>query len=569
MSSSSEKVLLLGVDDRSGLSVVRSLGRNNIEIHLGWCIPKSVISFSKYVKRIHDIPAYSETDHCWKHVLISIMNSERFDLIIPCSDPASIPLQQHRMDLELIGNIYLLSDRTFELAMDKIQMNQIAKRLGLNLPKEQVVVQEGQIQEIIEGDWQWPLVMKPKSSFTPQNLRQKQYVKFSSNPDHFKMVSQDFLRHGPFQVQEYFRGIGVGIEVLVDHGNVLVGLQHERIHEPKHGGGSSYRKTVPLHSAMYHNVKVLMEALEYTGVAMVEFKFNRQSGQWIFVELNGRFWGSLPLAVAAGADFPLYLYELLVKGRRDFPQKYRVGLYGRNTKKDVAWYKNNVFGQQRALAEKVQTIFQGVHETLHLISLRERNDTFVWDDTKPGLMEVRDILLEAQKTNAKYLTQGSWPRRVIKKFNQWSIRFHMRNATQILFVCKGNICRSPFAEGYARKHCPPTVQVVSCGYFPVQGRSCPTEAIEAAQSFQINLEEHRSQIVTKELLEQASIIFLFDQENQEKISRQFPDLQKKLFYLGSCSPKLSLYIKDPVGGTVEDFTRTYENIRFSIDMLYS
>ena len=61
-----------------------------------------------------------------------------------------------------------------------------------------------------------------------------------------------------------------------------------------------------------------MRALRYTGVAMVEFKVNAKTGEFVLIEINGRFWGSLPLAVAAGANFPLWLYQMWVENREDF-----------------------------------------------------------------------------------------------------------------------------------------------------------------------------------------------------------------------------------------------------------
>ena len=63
-----------------------------------------------------------------------------------------------------------------------------------------------------------------------------------------------------------------------------------------------------------------MADLRYTGLIMVEFRINVETDDWALIETNGRFWGSLPLAVAAGVDFPRYLYEMLDRGSDDFSQ---------------------------------------------------------------------------------------------------------------------------------------------------------------------------------------------------------------------------------------------------------
>jgi carbamoylphosphate synthase large subunit len=53
----------------------------------------------------------------------------------------------------------------------------------------------------------------------------------------------------------------------------------------------------------------LLKALKWHGVAMVEFRL-RPDGTPVFLEVNGRFWTSLALAVHAGADFPVLLAKL-------------------------------------------------------------------------------------------------------------------------------------------------------------------------------------------------------------------------------------------------------------------
>src|SRR5690606_7674135 len=112
-------------------------------------------------------------------------------------------------------------------------------------------------------------------------------------------------------------------------------FQHIRVHEPLTGGGSSYRKSTSIHPELFDASQKLIQALKYTGVAMVEFKWDVASNTWVFIELNARFWGSLPLAVAAGADFPYFLYEMIVNGKKEFTARYTTGLYCRNFTSDL------------------------------------------------------------------------------------------------------------------------------------------------------------------------------------------------------------------------------------------
>jgi predicted ATP-grasp superfamily ATP-dependent carboligase len=54
---------------------------------------------------------------------------------------------------------------------------------------------------------------------------------------------------------------------------------------------------------------VLLGQFDWQGVAMVEFKVEANTGTPYLLEVNGRFWGSLQLAIDAGVDFPALLVD--------------------------------------------------------------------------------------------------------------------------------------------------------------------------------------------------------------------------------------------------------------------
>lgn len=385
------KVLALGREPRSLLAVARSLGRQGIDVDVGWSPKSSPAVRSRYVRRVRDIPPFSQGDTRWKEALLELFEDERYDLVIPCDDSAILPLQRHRRELENSGRIYLLSDRAFEVTSSKLATSALARDLGIPVPREKVV--EGTAAaSAIAAEFGLPVVLKPHVSVGSDDVTSKRFVRKVYDASRLQAELDELLSHGPVQVQQNVLGIGVGVEVMAERGELLVAFQHERVHEPLLGGGSSYRRSVDLSPELTAATAALLKALDYTGVAMVEFKVERGTGRWVLMEINGRFWGSLPLAVAAGVDFPYYLYQLLIERQRSFPAGYRVGLYARNWSRDAVWFVQNLRADRSDPTLMTVPLPRVLLELKHWLMLRERSDTFTLDDPLPGLAEILSLL---------------------------------------------------------------------------------------------------------------------------------------------------------------------------------
>src|SRR4029077_9073436 len=70
----------------------------------------------------------------------------------------------------------------------------------------------------------------------------------------------------------------------------------------------------------------LLNALEWEGAAMVEFRVERETGVSTLMEVNGRFWGSVSLPIMAGVDFPFYYWQVLHGEPPRVPDRYTVGM---------------------------------------------------------------------------------------------------------------------------------------------------------------------------------------------------------------------------------------------------
>jgi protein-tyrosine-phosphatase/predicted ATP-grasp superfamily ATP-dependent carboligase len=570
------RVLVLGCDSRSGLTVVRSLGRAGLAVDIGWPEAGSLAGTSRYVRAVRDIPAYDPADRsvepAWKRSLIDLVEDQRYDLVIPCSDPAIIPLQLHADELARHGRFYTLSDRAFTTSFDKWETHRLAEALGIPTAPWVRVEKIGDIASV-GSEWQLPLVLKPLSSFDMAGFDMtgpaggKRMVRKLYDRARLAENVAEMLLRGPLLAQANFSGRGVGVEVVASDGNVLCAFQHERVHEPPHGGGSSYRRSVPLDPRLGDATCRLAQALDYTGVMQAEFRVDGATGRWILVEINGRFWGSLPLAVASGMDFPLGLYRVLVEGCRELPRTYRTGIHCRSLGLDIGWFFKNLRADRSDPTLQTRKLWQVAAEIRHVVTLTERSDLLVLDDPKPGLLEIRGLAVECGRRAAGALRWRFRRTRFARRRAARRLSVRASGAHSILFVCKGNICRSPFAAEYARRILPERIGVASAGYYPQPLRRCPGEAVAAAARFDIDLSNHRSAVLNGEMIASADLIFVFDDENFERVLLNFPESGDRIFYVGLLDEEREFAIPDPWGSDAATFGRCYTSIRAALDCL--
>lgn len=568
-SQQSGRVLVLGRDIRAFLAVIRSLGRAGLNVHVGMCKQDDIALKSCYIEMYHDIPDYDPAETHWLETVTALLHRYHFDLVIPTNDESLIPIQIHRDKLRELATLYSLNDKAFEIAFDKIKSSVLAEELSIPVPKQQEIDLKNSECQLAKG-FSFPVVFKPPSSFVSDNLNDRREVLHVRTQQQLEEVSKKHQNWGQALIQEYFSGIGAGIEILAAQGEVLYAFQHLRVHEPIDGGASSYRKSAALNPEMLDASKRLIKDLDYSGVAMVEYKLNPDTGQWVFIEINARFWGSLPLAISAGANFPLFLYQMLVKRQKTFAPHYRIHIHNRNLLRDLYWMSDNfkarIHGKNDATTVPLPRFFM---EFLNVLLLRERIDSFALDDLKPGLAELKLVF-----TNVKEKLVSSLRRRwlsipFVRKRNSEKIRRNFADSKNILFVCYGNICRSPFAELYARQAYNSGYTISSSGFHAETDRQSPDQAIQVASEFGIDMASHRSSALNQELVSSADLIFIFDQKNQKAFEEHYPNALFKTRHIGYLLDEGPLEISDPYSGSQEDFRREYKRIVTAIDKLTS
>jgi protein-tyrosine phosphatase len=141
-----------------------------------------------------------------------------------------------------------------------------------------------------------------------------------------------------------------------------------------------------------------------------------------------------------------------------------------------------------------------------------------------------------------------------------------------LFVCTGNTCRSPMAEGIFRKllaerlNCPEDelvdrgFMVASAGVAAGPGSPSSPEAVEILAKRGVDLRGHESQPVTPQLLSQADQIFTMTRSHRELLVRDFPETAERVRLLAGDGED----VIDPIGAGVDEYRRCADQIEESL-----
>ena len=549
------KVLVVGDDTRGFLATVRSLGRQGVVVHAAPADFRSPALVSRYIRAIHDVPPWMGDGAGWRAGMHTLLRAEGFDLVIPCDERAILPLQRHRTEFEALARLALPDDAGIAAFFDKHHTRELAQRMGVAVSPGRPARPDDTAASVL-AEFGAPVVVKPRKSYTLDGLASRGRVHVVSDE---RALQRVLAAADPDSVvlEACFHGRGLGLSLLASNGRVLQAFEHHRVREQS--GSSFYRVSAALSADLVRACAAIVQEAGFTGVGMFEFKRNQEGG-WVLLEINARPWGSLPLPVALGVDFPYRWFRLLVAGEETPAVTYRVGVFGRNLLSDLQ--ASVAEAQARRLGPAAFAWFMAgrVAELLRVVTGHEVHDVLVPDDLRPGMAEIWRALQRAGRRVAR-AAPGAAGRAQTRARAQLLAMGRGAGPVRIVFVCQGNICRSPLAAALLESRLAgrsPAVKVASAGMMPRPGRPTPDDGITAARALGADLAGHRSTWLTRAMAQDASLLVVFDDINQGAICDRYPDLRTPMLKLGELVRLGD--ITDPVDCDLAGFQDIYARI---------
>jgi predicted ATP-grasp superfamily ATP-dependent carboligase len=384
-------VVVTDGEQRAALASVRSLGRAGCTIHVCSAHRHPLAGSSRHAStstRVAD-PLYRQRD--FVDDLLRLSSEVGADVLLPVSEASLLAVLPNAS--RFISAIPFPSDAAFRQVCDKSWVVRAARAHGIAVPAQVELANENDASYLLK-EAVYPLVLKPYRSIAGAEGQLKHMsISYASNDDELAVALSAMPAEAyPVLAQQRIEGPGCAISVLLWNGELRAAFAHRRIREkPPSGGVSVLRESIPLDQDLLQKSLALLGDVDWEGVAMVEFKLDRETGTPYIMEINGRLWGSLQLAIDAGVDFPRLLVSSVLGYGYPPVTEYRIGVRSRWEWGDFDHLLASVRNPRRALALPRSTPrhfrVRSLINFLRSLASDDMPEVFRLDDPRPFLRE--------------------------------------------------------------------------------------------------------------------------------------------------------------------------------------
>lgn len=387
-------VLVTDGEERAALAAVRSLGRTGYRVYTCAGRSRSLAAASRFCHGAATVPSPLVDPVGYRDAVTALLERWHIDVLLPVSEQALRTLLPVRLQ-ERGVRVPFPSDEAFARVSDKGELLRSCSRFDLAAPDQHVLPTPAQLHDV-EARLTFPVVVKPTRSVVLGPTGSiKTGVTYASDASELRRrlaAWPDAVY--PVLLQQRIVGPGSGVFLLVWDGQLVASFAHRRLREkPPAGGVSVYSESTPADPVLVERGLRLLRDVGWQGVAMLEFKTDRSTGQPYLMEINGRLWGSLQLAVDAGVDFPALLVGCAL-GDKPLSSGYRVGLRNRWWWGDVDHLLARLrrSGDELGLPPGAPSRGQVLRDFLRLWRPGDRNEILRVTDPMPFVRETIDWL---------------------------------------------------------------------------------------------------------------------------------------------------------------------------------
>ena len=396
------RVLILDAHTTQALACVRSLARAGYVVFVASSRPWALASWSRYCREQYRL---AEESVAGFRALRTWAASRDISIVLPLTERSCVLCNAERSAWESEGiAVGCETADALRSTFDKARTLALAAECGVAIPDTRAPASLEECHAAAR-EIGLPCVVKSRFShyWTGTGFVEGGGTSYVSRAHDLDSVFRAHRQGDVWPlIQGFEAGTGKGVFTVCDRGRPLMWFGHERLRDVRpSGSGSSLRRSIPVDARMREPAERLLRAMRWHGPAMVEFR-DTGHGQPCLMEINGRFWGSLELAVRAGADFPRMWADLLSGEPISAPQKAKFGVTVRWLWGDVKRLLYILAGPPRGYPGSYPTRLQGLAELFARQPPGTQLESWRADDRWPGIGEwvqgLRDLPGEAYRS---------------------------------------------------------------------------------------------------------------------------------------------------------------------------
>ena len=310
MTESLPRILVLDAHSNPALACVRSLGRAGYYVLAASPVRLPLAWWSRHCRgglryEGPTLPAFRQIREWARKQNVSI--------VLPLSEESCALCNIEREAWEAAGMILGCAPADILAnAFDKALTVKAAQQCGLRTPATEY---PESLEQAVEAGERlgYPCVVKPRFSQCWDGTRfRPSQVRSVANAAGLRDAVTGAMAQGTWPlIQEFVPGHGAGIFALYDSGRPVAWFAQESIRSVRPmASPNCLRRSVPVNPKLRDQAERLLTSFAWHGPAMVELRTDSTGDPWL-MEVNGRFWVSLQLAVSAGVDFPRLWVEAL------------------------------------------------------------------------------------------------------------------------------------------------------------------------------------------------------------------------------------------------------------------
>lgn len=293
--------------NRVGYNIVRSLSSHGLFVWTADTSKKNICSMSKFIAGSFVYPDPFTNEDAFISCMLAKIEELTPKVLLPTHDE-SVVIMRHRDKFPMNLIIPYESENLLLTLANKVSSTELAAKAGVPIPKVYTSSDEVQVYPVV---FKTAIGNSAKGVYFPKTKEELQTLEIEHEGEETLL-------------EEWIGGKDYSVDCVRWDGFWKSSVYHALVTKTNGGGTTTQREIVDI-PELEKYAQILLDYVDFHGVCGLDFRYDEQTGQCAFIEVNARFTGGLATPIAAGFDIPWIVYKLATEGVYTDPINVKVG----------------------------------------------------------------------------------------------------------------------------------------------------------------------------------------------------------------------------------------------------